>query len=1473
MNGLDLVNLGLNFNNSKSFLTTGKSCEKFSNFAISYVDENGIKFYKLANQNFYINLKTTNENLYYWKFSKEQRTEKFFDYQKLGLIASKDFRDCCPYFGGKWNCFCIIAMEKIYKSTGSLTTRGNVYSILKNREDFIKLFEFFPPGDRHIQECILPNTPNKFFLDIEKDFDYDFGNAQDELDFMEKIFFDEFIPFLVTFFCDKIGIQIDEDDIVILNGSKLGLKFSVHVTVVSKQNHFFIDQLDTFVVSNLLAKYCQKKSMLSKEFRMWYFFFDGKGIEKTVIDYCVNTFSTRNMRTIGSCKARNLPMNQHFENSRVLKPFGNRKDRKFEDYIISCYSAPNDPNFTQIELADSIYKESSDYSDSFLNKVVPKWFYGKNIRQKLRTAKRGNLPDLENEKFHFEKRNITFNSNSICSENRDFVKNMARSINNLGSNSNTNLSQLEKELKNGEKILKENFFSVCYKILLNLATIAHPGNSYDANQSNDYGEVFSLHSTAFCQTTGKRRCIYGPCGGQHSVIFRCFSDFSVSYFCYGCRRTDTIIKSPIRIGGIMPKNYQFECPDDFKIGLIDYDQTEPDLENGEDEIHMRKITLTESKSTIVLKGGMGAGKTKTTTDFIHELRNKQPGATILAYSFRKMLAVMFAKSFSLDLYCEKTERSLFNLNGVAIQIDSLERLGEEMTRDSENNLNVRYKADYDVVVVDEIESVLAHFDSSTLKGKLNIVWLIFFNQIKGCKKLVVCDADIGTRTYNFLRQSRSTNGVIEGLQYHINRHVSIATKFFDYLGEYEWVNKMIFFLLNGKNVFFFSNERNYMSKIVDYIETSVRLKIQNRVIEHGTNDKLVEEWTELLKGLIVIDAHSSESTKKNLSNCNESWIHYRLVCISPTVGAGIDFNVKDHFHVSFGYGSFNSCCARGFNQMRGRVRSTIDKECHLYLKRKLEKKPEKLPFSKSAAMEYLLTRRDSYLNDHQPSTTENGYFHIPAQLIPYQLLELQANNMVERNKSIANFRGEFISLVQSSDPNVDYIFFKDFDIQGNIEFKSTLAHKSITVEKLKRARVSVQPDLDKKELQELIRNDKQGRMEKSKISSEDARVVIEKNKVIQFYGLIQNIPSCDFDQILRIAYQDGKTLDLIENICRILFSSIEDLYLTSKSNGSLNSGLIRMETRDGERMVDVVAKQRQSQESWPTDFRMCYWTKKLMYACGFEINGESNFLEDEDLLKFFVGHDGLAKHRLKNDKELQKWLHETVKHISESLQIRSCKRHPPPKKDNDWNHSSVFSFFKKYMSKMFGIDFLKDDGSKKQNGKRKRASTCGCNIHKFGTKVRCRKLVPVLDDLKIKLELARARITAKEIDEKWYQNSKRLILRCCDLLKINTNFKTYLKPRNQEVNEFESETLKIEEYETTEEKYQNRSKKCAIALAKNSFETIREEREKITDSYIGLNPYLLPTADFIVLLLSNPYKRRTRQEISKFKKKIKFGNF
>jgi hypothetical protein len=807
-------------------------------------------------------MKTTGGALDYWNMTEEQRQKKFKDKTILGTMASVEFREATPRAGKpSWDMFLLIAMKKPKRSFLTVSASANVYAIIQSKEQLVSLYRKLPPGDRHIAEVVLPTTPNRFFMDIEKDIGLNCGfhdsELESEMNFMKTTLRRSFLPYLCMFFRDKLGVHVDLSDCVLMDGSKMDEKFSVHLTVKTAQNHYFIDQLDTFTVATLFTKYCQQKAVVDEDFRKWYFYKDGNGTEKTTVDHCVNDASSRNMRMIGCCKANNLPLGQHWTKSRVFCPAEGEDRADFSDFFASVYEAPSNPSrYKQIVISDSIYKEAADYSAEMCANNPPKWFYGKRLGGKLRAAKRGNLSPPRLPPCPIAPLSSASSRGLLHTvrSSDDVIVQMGQQIRNLGTDASEG-SRTETELENGlrfgETVMRNEFDKVAMKLLNRLLDIVHPGNTRSISQSDQYGEVWSAQSGAFHQ--GIRRCfLSGRCGGQHNVVLRCFADLSVDYFCHGCRKTKQIIPSPVRVGGIKPKTATGLCPPDFDAahGMIDYDLVPPDYGAGDDDVHMRAFHLGDNNSlennTIVLHGGMGSGKTKTTKDFIHEVRDNYPGCTILAFSFRKMLAVMFAKAFNLQLYSECEQRSLFGVKGVAIQIDSLERLGEEETTELNGNLNVRYKRDYDVVVVDELESVLAHFDSSTLKNKLNAVWAIFYEQIRGCKTLVVCDADIGPRSYRFLRETRSTNGIIPGLQYHVNRHVAIATRFFDYMGEFEWMSHLVECLMQDKNVFFFSNERAYMGKIVSYVESIVRGKMVKRARKLGEQrvqgDALLDKW-------------------------------------------------------------------------------------------------------------------------------------------------------------------------------------------------------------------------------------------------------------------------------------------------------------------------------------------------------------------------------------------------------------------------------------------------------------------------------------------------------------------------------------------------------------------------------------------------------------------------------------------------------
>jgi hypothetical protein len=57
---------------------------------------------------------------------------------------------------------------------------------------------------------------------------------------------------------------------------------------------------------------------------------------------------------------------------------------------------------------------------------------------------------------------------------------------------------------------------------------------------------------------------------------------------------------------------------------------------------------------------------------------------------------------------------------------------------------------FDMVVLDESESLLAHFESNTLGNKMSS-FVTFDAILKKCGKVVALDGDFGNRSYDYLR--------------------------------------------------------------------------------------------------------------------------------------------------------------------------------------------------------------------------------------------------------------------------------------------------------------------------------------------------------------------------------------------------------------------------------------------------------------------------------------------------------------------------------------------------------------------------------------------------------------------------------------------------------------------------------------------------------------------------------------------------
>ncbi|GAQ86657.1 replication origin binding protein [Klebsormidium nitens] len=226
---------------------------------------------------------------------------------------------------------------------------------------------------------------------------------------------------------------------------------------------------------------------------------------------------------------------------------------------------------------------------------------------------------------------------------------------------------------------------------------------------------------------------------------------------------------------------------------------------------------------------------------------------------------------------------------VICQVDSLPRLlGDQACAPA-----------FDLVILDESESILAHLSADTLSYRQVIIRLIV-ELLRRVRRVICLDGHLGQRTFDFM--------TLHGIRCSpmiINKHVPERPLQFEFLegraGLQIWESGIFEALEAGQNVFAVS------------MSSDRARDLGSVVAERG----LVDEGQ-----ILVITRHSHREVKRGLGNVNESWAK-RLVIISPTVEAGVDFN-QPWFHRMFLYICRKSTHPRGLDQMKGRVRQLVD---------------------------------------------------------------------------------------------------------------------------------------------------------------------------------------------------------------------------------------------------------------------------------------------------------------------------------------------------------------------------------------------------------------------------------------------------------------------------------------------------------------------------------------------------------------------
>lgn len=324
--------------------------------------------------------------------------------------------------------------------------------------------------------------------------------------------------------------------------------------------------------------------------------------------------------------------------------------------------------------------------------------------------------------------------------------------------------------------------------------------------------------------------------------------------------------------------------------LIDLDNIKLNKEGCVISEQIQKFNESNIKS-LNIKSPYDTGKTQLLKRYIQNFQPKR----ILWVSYRKTLTQDILMNFKeYDLIDYQTHK--YDSDRLIIQLESLHKILPDFIDDE-----VIEVPKYDLVIIDEVESVLQQFNSSTMNKHSKTTFELLTQVIKTSNKLITLDGDMDLRTYKFINEF--------GSSINIKNTVKKSKKEF----------KLTF------SVNFYQNQ------IIEDLKQKKKLVIASQTASDCDELKaMIEKYDDKLK-IGIYTGITSDLDKKDLNNVIENWQQLDVIIYSPTIESGVNFDVL-HFDKLFCVVCAGCNSQRGFLQMISRARKLRDNDVLVYCK-------------------------------------------------------------------------------------------------------------------------------------------------------------------------------------------------------------------------------------------------------------------------------------------------------------------------------------------------------------------------------------------------------------------------------------------------------------------------------------------------------------------------------------------------------------
>jgi hypothetical protein len=337
--------------------------------------------------------------------------------------------------------------------------------------------------------------------------------------------------------------------------------------------------------------------------------------------------------------------------------------------------------------------------------------------------------------------------------------------------------------------------------------------------------------------------------------------------------------------------FHITYPDNFNIVNEDSKYISCDKEN---KFIWKPIY--DNNKYIMIDAQMGKGKSTFIKNFLKHDRKTHKKQKILFISQRKTFTHFICgefQEFNIQNYMDmKNATDYEKAINLCIQLESL----------------LKTTIEYDIIILDEIESILNQFSSSTLK-RCQDTFSVFQHLISNARIVLSADAFILQRSIDFLYQMSTLESktkdknilLIKNNKSYLDGRKAVQ------ISQDKYNDSVIKSLNDGKKVFAISTTKCDLRNL------------ESNIIEQ-TKDKNIK-------------VYDCDSDKTDLRNVNEAWKNADLVLNSPTTTIGLSYTAKPSFDVAYGYLKSTNL-ARDAMQMLLRVRVLNDDTLYFSLNNK-----------------------------------------------------------------------------------------------------------------------------------------------------------------------------------------------------------------------------------------------------------------------------------------------------------------------------------------------------------------------------------------------------------------------------------------------------------------------------------------------------------------------------------------------------------